>query len=97
RHPVYEGQPAEPDRIRTALYRSRVHARWGHGSHPETAVVKRLDVVIAGVLLAILAVVPHVLRGTYFLDLGVLTFLFISQALAWNLLGGFAGQVSFGY
>ena len=48
-------------------------------------------------LLAALLAVPHLLGGTYILDLGVLTFLFVSQAIAWNLLGGYAGQVSFGY
>jgi len=35
--------------------------------------------------------------GSYILDLGVLTFLFISQAIAWNVLGGYAGQISFSY
>jgi branched-chain amino acid transport system permease protein len=49
------------------------------------------------VLLAALLAVPHLLGGTYILDLGVLTFLFVSQAIAWNVLGGYAGQVSFGY
>jgi branched-chain amino acid transport system permease protein len=59
--------------------------------------MSRRDAVTAGVLLVTLAVVPYVLNSSYVLDLGVLTFLFISQAIAWNLLGGYAGQVSFGY
>lgn len=58
----------------------------------------RRDVCIALVLLIVLIAIPFVLTGsTYALDLGILTFLFVSQALAWNLLGGFAGQISFGY
>ncbi len=31
------------------------------------------------------------------IGLGFLTFIFITLAIAWNLVGGFAGQVSFGY
>ena len=31
------------------------------------------------------------------LNLGFFTFLYIAQGLAWNILGGFAGYVSFGY
>lgn len=31
------------------------------------------------------------------LGLGFLTFVFITQAISWNLVGGFAGQVSFGF
>jgi branched-chain amino acid transport system permease protein len=31
------------------------------------------------------------------IGLGFLTFIFVTLAIAWNLLGGFAGQVSFGY
>lgn len=59
--------------------------------------MSRRDAVVALVILAILAGIPRLLSGTYVLDLGVLTFMFVSQAIAWNLLGGYAGQVSFGY
>lgn len=31
------------------------------------------------------------------LGLGFLTFIFITQAISWNIVGGFAGQVSFGF
>lgn len=57
----------------------------------------RRDAIVAAILLLGLLLVPRVLGGTYILDLGVLTFLFVSQAIAWNILGGFAGQISFGY
>jgi branched-chain amino acid transport system permease protein len=59
--------------------------------------VSRKDTVVAAVLLAGLLAIPHLLNGGYVLDLGILTFMFISQAIAWNILGGYAGQVSFGY
>ncbi len=36
-------------------------------------------------------------ENLHLVDLLFLTFIFVTQALAWNLLGGFAGQVSFGY
>ncbi len=32
-----------------------------------------------------------------FLGLGFLTFIFITQAISWGIVGGFAGQVSFGF
>ncbi len=32
-----------------------------------------------------------------FLGIGFLTFIFITQAISWNIVGGFAGQVSFGF
>jgi branched-chain amino acid transport system permease protein len=57
----------------------------------------RRDAVAGLILLGILALIPRLTTGGYVLDLGVLTFLFISQAIAWNILGGYAGQVSFGY
>ena len=53
----------------------------------------------AGLLLAALAVAafPYVVSSTYLIDLAILTLLSIAQAEAWNLLGGFAGQISFGH
>jgi branched-chain amino acid transport system permease protein len=32
-----------------------------------------------------------------YLGLGFLTFVFVTLAVAWNMLGGYAGQISFGY
>jgi branched-chain amino acid transport system permease protein len=59
--------------------------------------MSRRDTIAGLVVLVVLLAIPRLLGGTYILDLGVLTFLFISQAIAWNILGGYAGQVSFGY
>ena len=50
------------------------------------------------VLAALLATVP-ILRPTDLTTLGIgfLTFVFVTQAVSWNLVGGFAGQISFGF
>ncbi len=49
-------------------------------------------------LLAALALVPVAFpRELNWIGLGFLTFIFVTLAIAWNLVGGFAGQVSFGY
>lgn len=54
---------------------------------------------LAGPALGVaLALVPLVApRNITVLNLGFFTFLYIAQGLAWNILGGFAGYVSFGY
>ncbi len=50
---------------------------------------------VTGVLLAL---VPAFISGNItFLNLGFFTFLYVAQGIAWNILGGFAGYVSFGY
>jgi len=50
------------------------------------------------VALAIGAVLPPVLRwSVYTQNLVTLTYLFVAAALAWNWLGGYLGQVSFGH
>src|SRR5215510_35951 len=49
---------------------------------------------LVGALAAFPAVFPEELN---YIGLGFLTFLFVTQAVAWNLVGGYAGQVSFGY
>ncbi|HKV46231.1 MAG TPA: branched-chain amino acid ABC transporter permease [bacterium] len=46
----------------------------------------------------LLASVPFLIpRNITLLNLGFLTFLHVAQGIAWNILGGFAGYVSFGY
>ena len=61
-------------------------------------VLRRLDrdlvVLVAGVLLLI--PVPLFLSG-FLLDLAIQTLLFGLLGVAWNLMGGFAGQFSFGH
>ena len=49
-------------------------------------------------LVLLLALVPVLAPGNItLLNLGFLTFLYVAQGIAWNILGGFAGYVSFGY
>ncbi len=51
--------------------------------------------LIAGIIL--LGVLPVVIGSTNFVRLLFLTLLWVTTSIAWNLLGGFAGQVSFGF
>ena len=49
-------------------------------------------------LAVVLALFPALFPGElYFFGFGFLTFIFITLAVAWNMVGGYAGQVSFGY
>src|SRR5579883_1115483 len=54
--------------------------------------------LVAPALGVLLSLVPLVARTDItLLNLGFFTFLYIAQGMAWNILGGFAGYVSFGY
>lgn len=58
----------------------------------------RLELGAAFVVGILLAAVPLLIPGNItLLNLGILTFLFVAQGVSWNILGGFAGYVSFGY
>jgi branched-chain amino acid transport system permease protein len=58
----------------------------------------RASLLPAVALAVALALVPLLAPGNItLLNLGFLTFLFVAQGVAWNILGGFAGYVSFGY
>ena len=54
---------------------------------------------VAGLVVAGLAALYPVVRpdDLTVLGLGFLTFVFITQALSWGLVGGYAGQISFGF
>ncbi|HEX3549694.1 MAG TPA: branched-chain amino acid ABC transporter permease [Candidatus Elarobacter sp.] len=53
---------------------------------------------LAALVVAVLCVVPFAASGAqYALDVLFLIFLYGAMATAWNVLGGFAGQVSFGH
>lgn len=49
------------------------------------------------IALFLLVLLPIVAGGTYLQHLGFMTFLFIVLSLAWNIVGGYAGQTSFGH
>ena len=46
---------------------------------------------------AITVFTPLVYRGAYFLDIAIMVFLWASLAGAWNIIGGYAGQLSLGH
>jgi branched-chain amino acid transport system permease protein len=48
-------------------------------------------------VLGVLALLPAIGLSTYSRNLLTLSFLFVSGALAWNWLGGYVGQISFGH
>ena len=49
-------------------------------------------------LVVVLALFPALFPGELaWIGLGFLSFIFVTLAVAWNLVGGYAGQVSFGY
>lgn len=57
-----------------------------------------MELVAALAVGILLAAVPLLIPGNItLLNLGILTFLYVAQGVAWNILGGFAGYVSFGY
>jgi branched-chain amino acid transport system permease protein len=58
---------------------------------------RRAALAVAAAVLAILAVVPVLGISPYVHNLLTLTFLGVSGALAWNWMGGYLGQVSFGH
>jgi branched-chain amino acid transport system permease protein len=51
---------------------------------------------VAAVALALLAF-PFLVKDPFWQNLGVLVLIYASAATAWNLLGGYAGQISFGH
>jgi branched-chain amino acid transport system permease protein len=57
---------------------------------------KALSVIIVLALLALVAL-PLLIRNEFYLDLLVMIFFWATLAGAWNLLGGFAGQISLGH
>ena len=65
---------------------------------PVSVSKKNLFTALAGLsfIIALLGI-PVWYRGSYIQTLGFFTFLFVSLAVAWNILGGYAGQVSFGH
>jgi branched-chain amino acid transport system permease protein len=53
--------------------------------------------IIAVAALALLAAIPFLNVSKYWQTLGFITFLFAGMSVAWNILGGYGGQVSFGH
>jgi len=64
-------------------------------SRPTLTFRQRIVVIIAVVL--VLALVPQFIGSGFLLDMFILMFLFISLGHAWNIVGGYAGQISIGH
>jgi len=58
---------------------------------------RRLELVVGAVVLAILAVLPLPIRDVYTQNLIILTILYAGLSQAWNILGGYCGQISLGH
>ncbi len=58
---------------------------------------RRTELVVGAVLLAALAVLPLPIRDVYTQNLIILTVLYAGLSQAWNILGGYCGQISLGH
>ena len=58
---------------------------------------RRLELLVGVVVLAVLAVLPLPIRDVYTQNLIILTILYAGLAQAWNILGGYCGQISLGH
>jgi len=53
--------------------------------------------ILIGIGVLVFAILPVLVRSEYLLSLSLTFFLYVVVAQSWNLLGGFAGQVSLGH
>jgi branched-chain amino acid transport system permease protein len=58
---------------------------------------RRQELWLGGAILAILAVLPLPIRDVYTQNLIIITILFAGLSQAWNILGGYCGQISLGH
>lgn len=58
---------------------------------------RRRELLIGAVVLVVLAVLPFPIHDTYTRNLIIITILFAGLAQAWNILGGYCGQISLGH
>ena len=58
---------------------------------------RRRELQVGGIVLALLALLPLATRDVYAQNLIILTILFAGLAQAWNILGGYCGQISLGH
>ena len=58
---------------------------------------RRTELVAGVVVLAVLAVLPLPIRDVYTQNLIILTILYAGLSQAWNILGGYCGQISLGH
>ncbi len=58
---------------------------------------RRTELIVGAVVLAVLAVLPLPIRDVYTQNLIILTILYAGLSQAWNILGGYCGQISLGH
>jgi branched-chain amino acid transport system permease protein len=58
---------------------------------------RRLEVIAGLIVLAVALVLPLVVKDVYTQNLLILTILYAGLAQAWNILGGYCGQISLGH
>jgi branched-chain amino acid transport system permease protein len=58
---------------------------------------RRRQLLVGGVVLVLLGLLPWTTRDVYLQNLFILTILFAGLAQAWNILGGYCGQISLGH
>ena len=58
---------------------------------------RRTELVTGAIVLVILAVLPLPIRDVYTQNLIILTILYAGLSQAWNILGGYCGQISLGH
>ena len=58
---------------------------------------RRRELVVGAALLAILALLPLAVHGTYWRGVIVLCLLYAGLSQGWNVLGGYCGQISLGH
>ena len=54
-------------------------------------------IALSGLVLLLLILFPHLVRTTFYQHLMIMIFFYITASGAWNILGGYAGQISFGH
>ena len=55
------------------------------------------QLLIAGVIFAVIAALPLVIRDVYLMNVLVLTLMYAAVSQSWNILGGYCGQISLGH
>jgi branched-chain amino acid transport system permease protein len=58
---------------------------------------RRVELMVGAVALVVLAVLPLPIRDVYTQNLIILTVLYAGLSQAWNILGGYCGQISLGH
>jgi len=61
------------------------------------AATRNAQIVVAAIVIAAIAAIPLGLRDVYLQNVLILTLLYAAMSQAWNILGGYCGQISLGH